>query len=59
MWSRALKSGENVVVLLRLCGNVFAVSRRGTGLRIRVVATFAKHAKPPDQSAAIKLLQRD
>lgn len=47
---------ENVVVLVRIAGNVFALARRPTGLRIRHLAR--NPARPPDQSGALALLRK-
>lgn len=46
---------SGVVLLLRICGNVFAVERVNGVLRYLHVGTYS--VRPPDQGAAIKLLR--
>lgn len=49
-----MKSG--VVVLVRLCGNVFAVERDGETLRIRKIAVIPGRVRI-DQRSALALLK--
>ena len=54
-----MQSTGNVVVLLRLCGRVFAVTRRDDKVRVRKLVPERKGTKPPDQTDALKLLRKD
>lgn len=50
-----MESTQNVVVVIRIAGNVLACVRDGEVLRIRAVAKST--SKPADQSAALALLR--
>ena len=52
-----MKSGSNVVVLVRIGGNVFAVKRTANGVRVLRVGTYTQ--RPPDQAGALNLLRKD
>lgn len=46
-----------LVVLVRVCGNVFALKREAGRLLMRKLRTNAPFARPLDQRAAIDLLR--
>lgn len=51
-----MSSTQNLVVLIRICGNTLACVRNGEVLRVRKVGVST--GKPPDQSGALKLLRK-
>lgn len=51
-------SGE-LVVLVRICGSTFAVTRDGARLRYRRLNAAPSRARLPDQTGALALLRRE
>ncbi len=47
---------EKLVVLLRVCGNAYAVLRKGDRVRVRRLPARKVH-RVPDQSGALRLLR--
>ena len=50
-----MHSTQNVVVLIRIAGNVLLCIRDGEAVRVRKVGVFT--VKPPDQRQALRLLR--
>lgn len=46
---------SNVVVLVRIAGNVMAVIRNGEAVRVRKIGVYV--TKPPSQAAVLELLR--
>lgn len=46
---------QNLVVLVRIAGNVMAVVREGEGIRVRKIGGYV--TKPPSQAAVLELLR--
>lgn len=51
----AMPSTQNLVVLVRLCGNVLSVVRNGEAVRVRKIGVYV--TKPPSQAAVLELLR--
>lgn len=46
---------SNVVIVVRLCGNIHAIVRNGEAIRIRSIGTYT--TKPPNQHGVLELLK--
>ena len=46
---------SNLVVLVRIAGNVMAVVRNGEAVRVRKIGVYV--TKPPSQAAVLELLR--